>query len=252
MTTRICVACASEIDARATLCPHCGTRQEPIKRWAVRIAAILSALSVLLSVITVGVSLFPTAWIALFPEEKARLYDLSFNRADFRRTQARFSVANYGNQDLYINRFRLMPSNPELAKLNNLNFAVGEWLRVAENRTLLIPMKEMRGDHSAIAVASLPKQLARLNEVGIKPTACLKFLLHKTDENGSYPPTGHRVVGAVFDMDTQLFYSSVETRGDLRPLPIGLKVQASLMWLNACDGEIEKRLNDQNSQGSDD
>lgn len=239
---RQCVACASSIDAQASLCPSCSTRQNPAARWAVRVGAVLSAASVLLSVITVAVSFFPSAWSAVFPQEHARLYEIGFDRANLKRSKARVSLANYGNQDLFVARIKLEPADPDLAEITRFNYVVSEWLRVAENRTFLVPLGEKADDYSTIPVDGLPARRTRLAAVGLPDRGgCFTFLVHSADENGPRPIPAHREVGAVFEMAATLYYSSVKSGGALRTLGLPFPLTASLMYREACDKELQKR-----------
>ena len=235
-----CVACATTIKARARICPNCGTRQNPYGRWFVRAVAGLSAVSLLLSIVTVGISLFPSAWTALFPEEAARLYEIGFDSASLTRRQARFNLANTGNQDLYLNRIKLEAAAPELSDFRGLVFVISEWLRTSENREFLVPLKPLGGKFSAVPVAGFAARLERLSVLAFEPRGCFRLLVHPADPDGPRPVPAHSAAKATFPMQATLFYSSARTRGEPKELALDLDVRASLMYDERCDELAER------------
>ncbi len=228
----------------ARICPHCGTRQSPWSRWALRIVGVLSAASVLLSLITVAVSFFPQAWVELFPKEEVRLLEVAFDSLDIgQRKQARTRLANLGNQDLFIIRVRLEPADKALAEVPSYNYLVNEWLRVSENRLILNKHDPRGGEYFKVPVARFPDRYRELAEAKIKN--CFVALVHPTDLYGSVSRPEDGAVGSVFAMKAIVYYSSKESGGEMRDADQELTITATLMYRAFCEKRLEnyKKVN---------
>jgi len=99
----LCIACASKINNAANICPHCHVDQRNNYRNIKRIVTFFSALSVVLGVITIAISLYPDATRFLFPKEKIDVYALESTYVG-KEEVLEMTAINTGNVDLFLNK----------------------------------------------------------------------------------------------------------------------------------------------------
>ena len=131
-TTLRCHACAEDIRPGARICPQCGVDQRPVWRAIKRGVATLSALSVLLGVITIAISLAPQAWNTIAYREAVDIYSYKPLSSDGRST---ITLINTGRADLFINEISLKPKDEKAFTVTHRKIVINRWLKIGETIT---------------------------------------------------------------------------------------------------------------------
>lgn len=128
--SRLCVACATELNDHANVCPACHVDQRKKYRNLKRIVGVFSGVSVILGVITIAVSLYPNAVRFLFPEEKIDIYALESYKVAKEEVIA-MTVVNTGNVDLFLNKVVFEAVDQESYPLVR-RFVTNKWVKYGE------------------------------------------------------------------------------------------------------------------------
>lgn len=130
-TSRFCTACGQELTPNARLCPACRTDQRTIYRRVKAVLSIFSAFSVVLGVITIAISLFPSAHRTLFPRQHVEVYTVDSSFVEKTET-LEMTVVNRGNVDVFLSKVVFHPADSELYPLLPRGFVTNKWLKSGE------------------------------------------------------------------------------------------------------------------------
>lgn len=213
-----CIACDQEISSNARICHICTTPQKTFWRTLGRIVAIASAVSVVGSALTVGVTFYPDAR-ALFVPPRLELYQVDVfpvprrSTSEPERERWEFSVANRGRTDLFLTRIVIEPTDVAHDYMRGKNFVVNQEIKQGENHVVRLVIAKPDQRFETLSQAGFDRFIETYSP--LEGRRCLTFRLRPADLYGSEAPTEIRVTQSEIDLQSKLLVSSISTGGEL-------------------------------------
>ncbi|MEL7346513.1 MAG: zinc ribbon domain-containing protein [Pseudomonadota bacterium] len=238
---RACIACFEHIDARATVCPHCGTRQNPWSRFFLRFLTVVGGLVTVLSLVSAGIALAPQAYSFIWPKPQPSIFQMSFDTRDFSTRKAGvFDLYNGGNRDVFATRLIFTPKGDAFARLGPVEISVYEMIAAGaavEHRIQLISAANPKPRPARALIEDQFVNLSRfLDERRAFDARCFALLPLNASKRRGAPENGRfRYDIASTTLTTVLQYLTVEDDRILAEVEVAdFYVEAAVYFSEAC------------------
>ncbi|WP_424965535.1 hypothetical protein [Dinoroseobacter sp. S375] len=230
-----CIACDQSISDNARICHICATPQKTFWRSLGRIVAIASAISVVGSALTVGVTFYPQAR-ALFVPPRLELYQVEIlpvprrSTSEPERERWEFSVANKGRTDLFLTRIVIAPTGIAQDYIRGKNFVVNQEVKQGENHVVRLVVAKPDPRFQPLSQTAFDEFAETRGPLDGR--RCMTFRVRPADLFGSEAPSEIRIANSEIDLQSTLLVSSISTGGDLDPQVQELAIKGIRVGLN--------------------